>query len=32
MIPSTKPPKHLKMRAPLVVPPEPAKDLGPPKI
>jgi phosphate transport system ATP-binding protein len=32
MIPSTKPPKHLKMRAPLVVAAEPAKDLGPPKI
>jgi phosphate transport system ATP-binding protein len=32
MIPSTKPPKHLKMRAPLVVAPEPARDLGPPKI
>jgi phosphate transport system ATP-binding protein len=31
MIPSTKPPKHLKMRAPVVVP-APAKDLGPPKI
>ncbi|MGB6308538.1 MAG: phosphate ABC transporter ATP-binding protein PstB [Steroidobacteraceae bacterium] len=32
MIPSAKPPKHLKMRAPLPVPAEPAKDLGPPKI
>jgi phosphate transport system ATP-binding protein len=32
MIPSTKPPKHLKMRAPVVVPPDTAKDLGPPKI
>jgi phosphate transport system ATP-binding protein len=32
MIPSTKLPKHLKMRPPLVVPTEPAKDLGPPKI
>ena len=32
MMPSAKPPKHLKMRAPLAVPPEPAKDLGPPKI
>jgi phosphate transport system ATP-binding protein len=32
MIPSAKPPKHLKMRAPLVVVPEPAKNLGPPKI
>src|SRR3984957_16509018 len=32
MIPSPKPPKHLKMRAPHVVRPEPAKDLGPPKI
>ena len=32
MIPSTKPPRHLKMRAPLVVPAEAPKDLGPPKI
>ena len=32
MIPSTKPPKHLKMRAPVAVPAEPVKDLGPPKI
>ena len=32
MIPSTKPPKHLKMRAPRVAAPEPARDLGPPKI
>jgi phosphate transport system ATP-binding protein len=32
MIPSTKPPKHLKMRAPRVVTAEPARDLGPPKI
>jgi phosphate transport system ATP-binding protein len=32
MIPSTKPPKHLKMRPPLAVAAEPAKDLGPPKI
>jgi phosphate transport system ATP-binding protein len=32
MMPSAKPPKHLKMRAPLVVATEPAKDLGPPKI
>jgi phosphate transport system ATP-binding protein len=32
MIPSTKPPKHLKMRAPRVVAAEPARDLGPPKI
>ena len=32
MMPSTKPPKHLKMRAPLPVAPEPVKDLGPPKI
>src|SRR6202522_2391476 len=32
MIPSAKPPKHLKRRAPLVVVPEPAEKLGPPKI
>src|ERR1700735_429621 len=32
MIPSTKPPKHLKMRMPYPVAAEPAKDLGPPKI
>jgi phosphate transport system ATP-binding protein len=32
MIPSTKPPRHLKMRAPAAVAAEPAKDLGPPKI
>jgi phosphate transport system ATP-binding protein len=32
MIPSTKPPKHLKMRPPLAVAADPAKDLGPPKI
>ena len=32
MIPSTKPPKHLKMRVPTVAAPEPAQDLGPPKI
>ena len=32
MIPSTKPPKHLKTRVPYVVAPEPAPDLGPPKI
>jgi phosphate transport system ATP-binding protein len=32
MMPSTKPPKHLKMRAPLAVAAEPSKDLGPPKI
>jgi phosphate transport system ATP-binding protein len=32
MMPSTKLPKHLKMRMPLPVAPEPAKDLGPPKI
>jgi phosphate transport system ATP-binding protein len=31
MIPSTKPPRHLKMRAPVAAA-EPAKDLGPPKI
>jgi phosphate transport system ATP-binding protein len=32
MIPSTKPPKHLKMRMPYPVAAEPAQDLGPPKI
>ena len=32
MIPSTKPPKHLKMRVPQVMTPEPPADLGPPKI
>jgi phosphate transport system ATP-binding protein len=32
MIPSIKPPKHLKMRAPLAVAAEAPKDLGPPKI
>ena len=32
MIPSTKPPKHLKMRVPQVMTPEPPVDLGPPKI
>jgi len=32
MIPSTKPPKHLKMRAPLSYPPSRRRDLGPPKI
>src|SRR6266403_1962047 len=32
MIPSTKPPKHLKMRVPYLVTAEPAPDLGPPKI
>ena len=32
MIPSTKPPRHLKMRAPLAAPAETPKDLGPPKI
>jgi phosphate transport system ATP-binding protein len=32
MIPSTKPPKHLKMRAPRTAAAEPARDLGPPKI
>ena len=32
MIPSAKPPRHLKMRAPAAVAAEPAKDLGPPKI
>jgi len=32
MIPSTKPPRHLKMRAPVAVAAEAPKDLGPPKI
>jgi len=32
VIPSTKPPKHLKMRVPQAIAPEPAQDLGPPKI
>ena len=32
MIPSTKPPKHLKMRVPYPAAAEPAQDLGPPKI
>jgi phosphate transport system ATP-binding protein len=32
MIPSTKPPKHLKMRVPQVMTPDPPPDLGPPKI
>jgi phosphate transport system ATP-binding protein len=32
MMPSAKPPKHLKMRAPRSVAAQPAKDLGPPKI
>jgi phosphate transport system ATP-binding protein len=32
MIPSTKPPKHMKMRVPLVHATEPVADLGPPKI
>jgi len=32
MIPSTKPPKHLKMRVPYPAAPEPAQDLHPPKI
>ena len=32
MIPSTKPPKHLKMRLPTAVAAPPAPDLGPPKI
>jgi phosphate transport system ATP-binding protein len=32
MMPSTKPPKHLKMRAPAVAAAEPKKDAGPPKI
>ena len=32
MMPSAKPPKHLKMRPPAAKPAEPLKDLGPPKI
>ncbi len=32
MIPSTKPPKHLKMRVPYPTAEAPAQDLGPPKI
>jgi phosphate transport system ATP-binding protein len=32
MMPSTKPPRHLKMRPPAPAPMEPPKDLGPPKI
>ena len=32
MMPSTKPPKHLKMRAPAPMPMEPPQDAGPPKI
>ncbi|GAC1301186.1 MAG: phosphate ABC transporter ATP-binding protein PstB [Steroidobacteraceae bacterium] len=32
MIPSTKPPRHLKMRVPYVVAAEPALNSGPPKI
>jgi multiple sugar transport system ATP-binding protein len=32
MIPSTKPPKHLKMRMPYPMAAEPVKDPGPPKI
>jgi phosphate transport system ATP-binding protein len=32
VIPSTKPPKHLKMRVPYPVAAEPVQDLGPPKI
>jgi phosphate transport system ATP-binding protein len=32
MMPSSKPPKHLKMRAPRSLAVQPAKDLGPPKI
>jgi phosphate transport system ATP-binding protein len=32
MIPSTKPPKHLKMRVPPSAAPQPVEDLGPPKI
>jgi phosphate transport system ATP-binding protein len=32
MIPSTKPPKHLKMRLPIAEAAVPAQDLGPPKI
>jgi phosphate transport system ATP-binding protein len=31
-MPSTKPPKHLKMRVPMPVAAEPVQDLGPPKI
>jgi phosphate transport system ATP-binding protein len=32
VIPSTKPPKHLKMRVPYPLATEPVQDLGPPKI
>jgi phosphate transport system ATP-binding protein len=32
MMPSAKPPKHLKMRAPAAPAAEPARDTGPPKI
>jgi phosphate transport system ATP-binding protein len=32
MIPSTKPPKHLKMRMPIRIAAEPVQDQGPPKI
>ncbi|HEX3913823.1 MAG TPA: phosphate ABC transporter ATP-binding protein PstB [Steroidobacteraceae bacterium] len=32
MIPSTKPPKHLKMKVPYPLAAEPVQDLGPPKI
>jgi phosphate transport system ATP-binding protein len=32
MIPSTKPPKHLKMRVPQAMAAEPPPDLGPPKV
>ena len=32
MMPSAKPPKHLKMRAPVSAAAEPARDTGPPKI
>jgi len=32
VIPSTKPPKHLKMRVPYPMAAEPVQDLGPPKI
>jgi phosphate transport system ATP-binding protein len=32
MMPSTKPPRHLKMRPPALPPKEPPRDLGPPKI
>jgi phosphate transport system ATP-binding protein len=32
MIPSTKPPKHLKMRVPQALAADPAPDLGPPKV